>query len=202
MPLISSTPTLSRPTVGRLDVEHDARHRRAHDREVDEVLGVGADRRADVEHDRFAAQRRPHRRDRRAFDQRHRAQADFGHRHQRAGVAGRNRAIGLAFLDRVDRLPHRGGAPPRTQRLARLVRHLDRDFAVDDARLALERRIRGQQRRDRLLVAEQNEIDVGPALERDRRRVQHDRGPVVAAHRVERYANVLFHPNFYPEGAP
>ena len=68
--------------------------------------------------------------------------------------------------------------------------------------LRCERRIRGQQRRDRLFVAEQNEVDVGPALERDRRRVQHDRGPVVAAHRVERYANVLFHPNFYPEGAP
>ncbi len=62
--------------------------------------------------------------------------------------------------------------------------------------------MRGQNRRDRLFVAEQNEVDVGPPLERDRRRVQHDGRPVVAAHRVERYANVLFHPTFYPEGAP
>ena len=132
MPLISSTPTLSRPTRRRLDVEHDARHRRAHDGEIDEVLRVGADRGADVEHDRFAAHRRPHRRERRALDQRQHVQADLRHRHQRAGVAGRDRAIGLAALDRLDRPPHRGDAPALAQRLARLVGHLHRDVAMDD----------------------------------------------------------------------
>ena len=94
-----------------IDVEDDARHRCAHDRQVDQVLGVGADRRADVEDDRFAAQSRPHRGDRRPLDLRHGAQADLGHRHQRAGVASRNRVVGLALLPRLDRLPHRRRAP-------------------------------------------------------------------------------------------
>ena len=51
-----------------LDAEQDARHRRAHHREIDEVLGIGADRGAQIEHDRFAPQRRPERGDRRPLD--------------------------------------------------------------------------------------------------------------------------------------
>ena len=48
-----------------LDAQQAARHRLAHERELDELLGIGADRRADIEHDAFAAQRRPDRGDRR-----------------------------------------------------------------------------------------------------------------------------------------
>ncbi len=90
-----------------VDIEHDARHRRAHHRQIDEMLRVAANGRADVEHDQFAAQGRPHRRDRGSLDRRHRMQAEFRHRHQCAGVAGRDRAIGRARLHRFDRLPHR-----------------------------------------------------------------------------------------------
>ena len=50
-------------------------------------------------------------------------QIEFGHRHQRAGIAGRDRDVGFALLDRVDRKPHRGLAAALAQRLARLVVH-------------------------------------------------------------------------------
>ena len=51
MPLTSSTPTLSRPTVGRSTSNRLRGHGRAHDGEIDIMLGVGADGRADVEND-------------------------------------------------------------------------------------------------------------------------------------------------------
>ena len=49
-----------------LDAEQRARHGRAHDGEIDELVRVGADRGADVEHDALAAHGRPDRGDRRA----------------------------------------------------------------------------------------------------------------------------------------
>ncbi len=70
---------------------------------------------------------------------------------------------------------------------------------MDDPRLARQRWTRGPKRRDHLLIAEQNEFDIRSPLERNRRRIQHDGGAVVATHRVERYANVFFHPNINPE---
>ena len=48
--------------------EQDPRGGGAHDGEIDQVFGIGADRGADIEHDRLAAQRRPQRRDRRPLD--------------------------------------------------------------------------------------------------------------------------------------
>ena len=42
---------------------------------------------------------------------------------------------------------------------------------------------------------------VGPAFERDRRRRDDDRRPVIAAHHVERYANVAIHPRIDPAAA-
>ena len=38
-----------------VDIEYDPRHRRAHHRQINKMLRVGADGRADVEHDQFAA---------------------------------------------------------------------------------------------------------------------------------------------------
>ena len=55
------------------------------------------------------------------------------HRHQRAGVAGRDRDVGLALLHRVDGEPHRRLPAAVAQRLARLVVHPDRDVGVDEA---------------------------------------------------------------------
>ena len=104
-PLTSSTPMFSRPTVGRSISNSDARHGAAHHRELDEVLRIGADRGADVEHDRFAAHRRPERGDGRPLDPgAWSCRQNLRHRHQRAGVAGGDRDIGLAAL-----------APPRAR---------------------------------------------------------------------------------------
>ena len=79
-----------------LDLEQRARHGAAHQGEIHQLLRVGADRRADIEHDALALQRRPDRRDRRALDIGHGAQAELRHRHQRAGIAGRDDHIGVA----------------------------------------------------------------------------------------------------------
>ncbi len=154
---------------------------------------VGADRRADVEHDRFAAQRRPQGRDGGAIDRGHCVQAKFGHRHQRAGVAGGNGAIGRAALDRLDRLPHRRDPPPSAQRLAGLVSHLDRDIGMKNARLGGQSRMSGENRTDHLLIPVKQEPNVRPALQRDRGARHDDGRTVIAPHRVKRYANVARH---------
>jgi hypothetical protein len=43
-----------------VEIEHDAGHGCAHDGHVDEVSGIGADRRPDVKHDAFAARKVGH----------------------------------------------------------------------------------------------------------------------------------------------
>ena len=116
---------------------------------------------ADIEHDRFPAQRRPQRRDRRPLDARHGPQMKFRHRHQRAGIAGRDRDVGLAFFHRVDGEPHRRFPAAVPQRLARFVVHVDRDIGVTIREAAFKRRMSGQQRLDDGQVAEQDEFDVG-----------------------------------------
>ncbi len=68
---------------------------------------------------------------------------------------------------------------PWRKRLARLVGHLHRDVAMDDRRFRGERGMLAQQRRDLFFVAEQQVTRVGAALERDRRggrRRRRDRG--------------------------
>ena len=102
--------------------------------------GIGADRGAEIEHDRFALQRRPDRGNRRTLDPGHGPELELGHRHQRAGVAGGDRHVRLALLHRVDGEPHRGFPAPLAQRLARLVVHLDRHVGVHDTRALLEPR--------------------------------------------------------------
>jgi hypothetical protein len=138
----------------------------------------------------------------RTIDLRHGAQANLGHGHQSAGVASRDRAIGLAFLHRFDRLPHRRRAPTGAQGLARLIGHFDRDVAMAHARLGLQGWIARQQRRHRRLVAEQEELDVRPSFEGDRGRLEHDWRSVIAAHYIERYADVPFHTLFLSRGGP
>ena len=140
------------------DAEQNARHGRAHHGEIDEMLGVGADRGADIEHDEFPAQRRPERGDRRPLDPGERLEFEFRHRHQGAGIAGRDRDVGLPLLHRVDGEPHRRFPAAVAQRLARLVLHPHRDVGVDETRGCLQRRPRGHERRDQRGVAEQKEF--------------------------------------------
>ena len=54
---------------------------------------------------------------------RHGLQAELRHRHQRAGIAGGDRASASPSLHRLDRQPHGGLAAAAAQRLARLVVH-------------------------------------------------------------------------------
>ena len=112
--------------------EQDARGGGAHHGQIDEVVGIGADRGADVEHHGFAAQGRPQRRDRRPLDARQRLEIELRHRHQRAGIAARYHDVGVAFLDRVDGEPHRGFPPAIAQGLARLILHPHGDVGVDE----------------------------------------------------------------------
>ena len=98
---------------------------------------------------------------RRPVDPGQHAQAEPRHRHQRAGIAGGNRDIGLAFLDGLDRKPHRRVLAAAAQRLARLVVHADGDVGMDDARGRLQRRMFGELRVDQRAVAEQQEFGVG-----------------------------------------
>ena len=61
---------------------------------------------------------------------------------------------------------------------------------------------RRQQRRDDLFVAVQAEGEIGTAHERDRRRGHDDARPVIAAHHVERYTDVLLHRKIDPSRDP
>ena len=155
-----------------LEPEQDARGSRAHDREIHQMLGVRSDRGADIEHDQFAAQGRPQRRDRRPFDAGQHFQIELRHRHQSAGIARRYRHVGLSFLHRIDRQPHRGFAPAVAQCLARLVFHAHGDFGMHHPRGRLQRRILGHKRLDLRAVAEEQERrvrDGAPAPVRRRR---------------------------------
>ena len=151
------------------DVEQDARHRRAHDREVDRCCAS-----APIEAPTSSTINSPR---------------SVGHIAASAGrsISGsmrrQNFAIAISapvlpaetaqsaspVLDRLDRAPHRRRAPPGAQRLARLVRHLDRDLAVTDFRALARawdaRRARGAISSSR---PHSRKRDVGTALERDR----------------------------------
>ena len=124
-----------------LQVEQRAGHRRAHHGQRLQMVRVAADRGAEIEHHRVAACGRPDRRQRRAVDALQHAQAESRHRHQRAGIAGGDRDIGLALFDGVDRLPHRRHLAAAAQRLARLVVHADGDGGVKHLRHLFQRRM-------------------------------------------------------------
>ena len=108
---------------------------------------------------------RQYRGNRRAVDAGQRAQAKSRHRHQRAGIAGRDRDIGLALLDRFDRQPHRRDLAAAPQRLARLVVHADGDIGMDDAGGGLQRGMLFQLGIDLGAVAEQQEFGVAMSVQ-------------------------------------
>ncbi len=123
------------------------------------MLGIGADRGANVEDDRFPPQRRPKHGNSRPVNRRNHVQANLGHRHERAGVTRGKGGIGLAPFDGFERLPHRRGAPAVAQRLAGLVFHTDFDIRVPHARDAGEPRIGCKQGFQPRLIAEKRETE-------------------------------------------
>ena len=167
-----------------LDMKNGARHRGTHQRIIGKLLGRRADVGADVENDAFRLDRRPQGRDRRPFDTGHRPQHEFRDRHERAGIARRNRGIGVARLHRFERQPH-ARAFAAAQCLARLFVHRDDEIGMDDTRLGCECRILLQYRFDAGLLAEKNEPQRWLTIKRQRRPGDHDLRAVVSAHCVE-----------------
>ena len=105
---------------GILETQHGAPELRSHDRELDQIVGIALDIRAEVEHHALAAVVGKDRRDRGAVDAGQGLQRELRHRHQRAGIAGRDDAFRLAVADRVDCQPH-ARPLPLAQRLGRFV---------------------------------------------------------------------------------
>ena len=104
---------------------------RAHDRELDELLGSAIDVRADVAEQAVAVQSRERRRDRRPLDAADAPEPEQGRDHHRARVAGRDeaaRAAGADLGDPDDERRLRLGPDG----LGRLIRHLDHVRRVDD----------------------------------------------------------------------
>ena len=130
---------IEQPDRGLVDAEQCARHARAHQRELDELAGIGADIGANVEHDALALDGRPDGGDGRAVDAFKRLQAELRHDHQRAGIAGRHGGVGAAVSHRLEAKPHARVIAALAQRLARLRVHGDGNFGVDQLRLGGER---------------------------------------------------------------
>src|SRR5690606_37951441 len=147
-----------------LDVEQGVGHGRAQYREIDKLLGIGADGGAHVEHNAFAAYGRPDRCYGRALDVRHRPQAEFRHGHQSAGVAGRDAGVGIAGLDCLDRLPHRGFPALLAKRLAGLVVHAHGDVAMHEVAHLPKPGQSIEHRADSLLAAEDHKTRIWPPL--------------------------------------
>ena len=166
--------------------------------------GVGADRRADVEHDRFAAQRRPHRGDRRPLD-------------AAAACAGRTSPSPSARRCCRPRRRNRPrpSSPPRSPATSTTTRRPARSAWLGLSVILIATSVwttcdsRGERRDARREAARSRFSSPNRMKRMSGRRSSaiaaasaRRRRPVVAAHRVERYANAFFHPKLNPEGAP
>ena len=116
----------------RLDIEHDSRIGRAHDREFDEVAGIALGVRTEIEHHHIIlAEGRQQCGERGSINAGERAQGELGDGHQRTGVAGGDGGMRLAVLHGLDGQPH-GAAARLANRLARLVRGSDHAISVEN----------------------------------------------------------------------
>ena len=158
---------------------------RAHHRELDQIARVAFGVRAQVQHHHVVvAQRRQQGGERGAVDPGDHAQRQFGHRHQRAGIARRNAGAGLAALHQIDRDAHRcrlGAA----NRLARLFLPRDDSGGVDDFGMRGQIGVVFQAVANRGLVADQEEPHFRKAPARAGDAGEHHRQPLIAAHRVD-----------------
>src|SRR5262249_16312898 len=97
---------VEKPDSRKFNMEWQGGHGTAHGREINEMRLVCTDRSAHIEHYRFTLERRPQCGNRRALDAFYHLEIETGHRHQRAGISGRDCDIGFAFFHRVDGQPH------------------------------------------------------------------------------------------------
>src|ERR1700733_8465709 len=109
-----------------------------------------------------------------------------------AAIAGRS--TGPARLPRFNRLPHRRHAPSGAQSLAWLVAHLDRDIRMKNARLGGELGMTLEDGADHALLAVEKKLNVGKAFKRQGRGGQNDRWAMIATYRDRSSANAAVYP--------
>ena len=180
--LLADVEQAHRRAIDMLDGGHQ---HRTHDAELHQMLGRAIDVGAEIEHIAAAARRRQDGRDRGPVDARQHLQHEAGDRHQGAGVAGRDRGLGVAGLDQIDRHPHRR-VLLAAQRVGRRLVHFDDLAGHLHAQAVTEL---GQQRRherlQRIGTADQNGRGIGIGPQVGRRGRHRDRRAVVAAHAVD-----------------
>ncbi len=91
---------------GRHTAKHGAGKISAHEGKLDKIFRIAFDIGAKVEHHRLAARGRQDGGDGRTVDARHHAERNLRHRHQRAGIPGRDDSPGLPIAHGVDRKTH------------------------------------------------------------------------------------------------
>ena len=189
LPLMSSSPMFSRPTVGRALPVDRGDQRAAHDGELQQVLGRAIYVRAEVEHrGGTAGLVGQQRRDRGAVDAVERLQHVAGDGHQRAGVSGRDAGGRATFLDEPDRDAHRGIALLAQRDLDRVV-HLDDFGRTDDldAR-AIDGFLGREARLDGGRIPTRMTAKVGVTRQELQRSGNRDRQAMITAHNVDRDA--------------
>ena len=150
---------------GPLDMEQDARHCRTHHSQIDKMAGIGTDGGANIQHDAFAARSRPDPGNRGAVNPRQRAQAEGRHRHQRTGIARRNRHIRFTEFHRLDRAPHRRHSASMPQGHARLGIHGNRYIAMVEGCGLGQLGMRIEQRQAQGRIAKHNKDNAWMALQ-------------------------------------
>jgi hypothetical protein len=109
--------------------------------------------------------------------------------HQRAGIAGRNRNIGLTGLYGLDRPPHGRDIAAAAQRLAGLLVHADGKLAVMENRFVAEFGKIRQNRIALLFQPVESEGDIRMPLQCLCGTWDDNLGTKVATHEVERNSN-------------
>src|SRR6185295_7665386 len=102
------------------------------------------------------------------------------------GVAGRNHAVGLALLHRLERQPH-ARAATAAHGLAGLVLHLHGNVGVHDGGPRAELRVGRELGLDAWARAEKHKAQLRLALERQGRTRHYDARTAIPTHRIERY---------------
>ena len=164
---------------------HDPGIGSAHDRELHQIARIAFGIGAQIEHDHIIfAQRRQQCGESGPVNSRHRSQRQFGHGHQRTGVAGADRSPRIAHLHGIDREPHRGG-PGAAQRLSRLLLARHDIVSVQDFGRAAHVGVAFKRALDSRFVAYQQEFETVVAAPGKRRALDHHPNAFIPAHRID-----------------
>ncbi len=185
LPLISSSPMFSSPTVGRSmwsTADASAEPITANCTSCCGVQFTFAPRSSTVT---IALLRRQLRCDRRTIDAGQRLQHEARDRHQRAGVAGRHAGLRITVLDEVDRDAHRRVLLAAQSVRRRLVHRHDLACRMHDDALHQRRRRLGERAANRVLETHEDHARVRRGGEEIERRGNRHRRAVVPSHGVD-----------------